>query len=302
MTPWTFQQIEPCPARGKFSESMFDDPAYAAEPKRDGHRQIVQFCGAAPRFTSRRASSGGSGFVESTSREGMRLLAAPAPPRLVDLSGTVLDGEVLMAEGESDSNRVASAMAGPPGALRYEVFDCLFLQGLDLRQQPMHLRRESARIAVEVWGNPHVALIPQAVKAQAKRRMALDELESAEGVIFKKLDAPYVQSAWAKLKSEATYDVIVIGFEPGRAGFAGMVGAIEFGQYVGGELTAMGTASGFDMKLRAELSANPHSYLGRVFSITANKRFPTGRFRHPRFKCWRPEKSAQDCSYRGGET
>ena len=173
---------------------------------------------------------------------------------------------------------------------------------MDLRQQPADLRRESARLAVEVWGNKYVALIPQAGEARQKRAMALRELETAEGVIFKKLSAPYVQSAWSKLKAEASYDVVVIGFEPGRAGFSGMVGAIEFGQYVNRELTAMGTASGFDLELRRALTANPKSYLGRVFSITANKRFPTGRFRHPRFKCWRPEKSAEDCIYRGEET
>lgn len=103
----------------------------------------------------------------------------------------------------------------------------------------------------------------------------------------------------------------------------GLIGAIRFGQYkevslsdfhatrlaepfcasisalvVGDKrylLTYCGSTSGFEDALRKDISKDPKSYIGRVMEITAQLREESGKFRHPRFKMLRDNKTADMC-------
>lgn len=148
-----FQQIEPCPARGKWLDSYFDDSNWFFEEKLDGDRRIGQFIDGVVRFTGRNISKKDGLFVEKTDnvphithsaletsisplgdedwsgRIDQNLLA-----RVKGLEGTVLDGECLVAQEFVDalvaaggdigglSKHTTSIMGSKPGkAVRYQM-------------------------------------------------------------------------------------------------------------------------------------------------------------------------------------
>lgn len=125
-----------------------------------------------------------------------------------------------------------------------------------------------------------------------------------EGSIVKWLDAPYRSGVrgqgFFKLKGTARIDAIVVGYEEGKGGFAGLVGALRFGQYdTNGVLVDRGSCSGMSMELRETISADRDAYLGAVIEIQhmglqePTKANPHGSFRHPQFKRLRLDKAPE---------
>lgn len=315
---WKFKQIKPQKARGKFLESMWADPIWSAENKYDGDRRIAQFCGLGVRFTGTRESVDGTGYVEKTGN----LLHLSSPNQghnQMALLGTVLDGEIVAPFAKDlpggESKYVTAIMGSLPdraialqeqhGWLEYRVFDCLYYKGQDLNRTPKETRRMYLDKALKTWNNEYAKIVPSYTKESEKHRA----WESAkEGLVFKHEDHLYGnEKLWVKRKKEATADVVVEGFKPGKGKNAGKVGAIYIGQYrkmslcpgarnvVG--LWRCGSVRGFSDALMNDATAHPKKYLGRVLSIRHNGREPTGAFRHPRFDSWRDDKSAKDCVY-----
>jgi len=318
---WKFKQIKPMKARGVFKDSMWSDPNYLAEEKYDGDRRIAQFCASGlVRYTGTRESVDGSGFVEKTENlphlmEARNQARNGHAPRYT-LEGTVLDGEMIPPHGTKivggGSKYVTSIMGSLPsealrkqrerGYLCYVVFDCLWHKGLDLSRSPLMTRRDHARQAIEEWGNSYVSLAAQ--DRGVDKRIFYDRIvrDGGEGVVLKHVSGRYGdQNTWIKVKAEATADVVVMGFEPGKGKYEGVIGAIRFGQYRYrcGKLTLdlVGTCSGFDDALRRLLTANGKRFVGRVLEIRHNGREPTGAFRHPRFSRWREDKDPYDCTW-----
>jgi ATP-dependent DNA ligase len=79
----------------------------------------------------------------------------------------------------------------------------------------------------------------------------------------------------------------------------GWIGAIIFGVWKDGELVEVGRTSGMDEDTRREISNNKDKYLGSVIEVMAqgiiNKE--TGSLQHPRFICFRPDKSSEMCTF-----
>jgi bifunctional non-homologous end joining protein LigD len=318
---WKFKQIKPQKARGEFLESMWTDLAWSAENKYDGDRRIAQFCGVLVRLTGTRESVDGTGFVEKSHNLPHLQICEGVLNRL---DGTVLDGEIVAPFAKDlpggESKYVTAIMGSLParavelqkkhGWLEYMVFDCLWHKGMSLLDEPLAARRDSAVQALAAWGNKYAKIVPSFSNAAIKRRMWE---QAKEGLVFKHADHLYGnEKLWVKLKKEATADVVVMGFEPGKGKYKGQVGAIIFGQYqhtlqTPGRrpiytLERMGTCSGFDDALRRQMTEYPVHYKGRVLRIRHNGREPTGAFRHPRFDSWRDDKSAKDCVYDPEET
>jgi len=215
------------------------------------------------------------------------------------------------------------------GWLEYVVFDCLFYKGTDVRKEPQWRRRELAEAAREEWGNRWVRISEQVL---TDKRKFLETIFGwgGEGVILKDRNAPYGQDrSWVKVKKTATADVVIMGYVDAKKlskkrgqdeatltkyAKAGLIGALSVGQYVSGVDEACGsmqrstrlgevaTISGMDDDLRKEFTKNPKKYIGQVVEIEHNGREPTGRFRHPRFNRFRPDKAAVSCVYHEGES
>ena len=303
---------DPC---ASVPDSVWNDPKTIVETKSDGHRFKFHVGAQENRLDSRRQSVNGGFYVEKTDH-------APAlrDLKLDDLSGTVFDGELVAGK---DSNSVAHALGSHATAeekadLHYVVFDIIMFRGVDVREKTDSVRRallEKCFRETSLAGQSLVTLMPRpsSMTPQQKRQVLIDVLAAGgEGIMIKDTSKPYGKG-WTKVKREARYDVFVIGYDeaeqfsvkkgddqPTETKFfkMGWVGAIKFGQYVDGKITPFGQTSGMTEEVREEVSRDREGNIGRVFEIAAQERFPSGKFRHPRFIRWRDgEKLAVDCIY-----
>lgn len=309
---YKFQQIKPQKARGTFQDSLWTDSAWSAENKEDGDRRIAQFVNhrgyMLVRFTGGKESVSG-GYVEKTDNL-PHLGGTPCETR--GLEGTVLDGEIVAPFAKDlpggKSKYVTAIMGSKPeraiqlqkqhGWLEYRVFDCLWCKGKDLRGASLTARRLWAWNAVDEWANKYAKVVDWHALSDKKHNAWV---KSEEGLVFKHKDHTYGnEKLWVKLKKKWTADVVIMGFEPGKGKYAGSVGAIIMGQYGKCGLEdgfVVGTCRGFtDAQMRAFM-ARPKNFTGKVIEIDHNGREPTGAFRHPRFKKFRPDKSPADCVY-----
>ncbi|MDF2695387.1 MAG: cdc9 [Labilithrix sp.] len=166
-------------------ERLFDDPIYLAQQKLDGAR-ILAHVGETVIVTNR------SGHHSSAPASLLEVLAGA--PR-----GTVLDGELVTADG----------------AVVYWVFDLLRHGTADLRAKPYLDRYQELDALVEELRDP-VRLVPAAANAKDKRAL-FEKLSAAraEGIVFKRRDAPYTPGRPAsggtqlKYKFVKTCDVVV---------------------------------------------------------------------------------------------
>lgn len=183
--------------------------------------------------------------------------------------------------------------------LSYVAFDCLHYNGDDTMQLPDAMRRNIAEGIVDIM-NEYVLLTP---RWQGFHEEIFDEIvaHGGEGIMLKNGLAAYSagkrpKNTWSKLKDIATADVVVMGFKPGNGKYADSIGAVEFGQYKNGILTARSRCSGMDDALRNEISDNREDYLGKVMEVKYFGRVgPEKSFRHPVFKSFRDDKLATDC-------
>jgi ATP-dependent DNA ligase len=293
---------------------MWLDSNWVAEEKYDGDRRIAQFVpailGSRVRFTGTRESVDGTGFVEKTDN-------LPHLNRAPDsLKGTVLDGEMtapFAKDFPGGKSKYVTAIMGSgalkaiakqerAGWLTYVVFDCLYFQGMDVRGMTLDARRSYVLKALALWEKEYAVLVK---KHTGDKQAYFKQILRAggEGVILKNIHHTYGnEKLWVKVKGEWTADVVITGFEPGKGKYSGTLGALVFAQYVGKQLTKMGTCSGMTDTLRDQIWHEKARYDGWVIEVVHNGREPTGAFRHPRFSRFRPDKSPKDCIYREGET
>jgi ATP-dependent DNA ligase len=148
-------------------------------------------------------------------------------------------------------------------------------------------------------------------------------LETGEGVIAKKLDAPYIpgeRKGMVKIKRIRTADAVVVGWRPGKE--KGTVGSLILGLYEGKELRVVGHTSGLSAKRKKELvkelapyetgergSADPSRWANErdlewvelrpelVVEI-AFDHVSAGRIRHgSKIMRWRDDKKPKDCTF-----
>lgn len=306
------------PAWMSVPDKIWNDVNTVVERKLDGHRFKLHMFADCNRLDSRRVSVVNNLFVEKTDNA-PHIRDAVVP----ELNGTILDGEIVAGV---DSNSVAHALgshATPAerAALTYVAFDIISHKGVDVRQKSDVERR---KLLVSCFSDTGLGKLscfslmvrPSKMSPTEKKVVLQTALDAGEeGVMIKDTSKPYGKG-WTKVKREARYDVIVMGYdEPEQLSvkkgdttatvtkFAaeGMIGAIVFGQYRNGELWQCGRTSGMTDEVRREVSDNREAFMNRVFEISAQERFPSGSFRHPRFKRWRDDKPSHECIYREDE-
>lgn len=256
------------------SENGYLNNRYVAEGKLDGWRVIVHkdVLGDIRLYSGRNAANytGQLPYLEEA-------LDGLLPP------DTAVDGELISPAGHSavgscmrtnHPHRPSTALP----AMYVVVFDVLRVAGEDVRSWQWASRR---RLVEQVTQHPgvlmHSMILPN--------RMALEVALNAglEGVVFKDRQSPYINGRsrhWVKIKPQTTCDARVIGFKPGEGSFSGMIGAIEF------ELLDSGVksrCSGFDMRLRQEITDHMGEWLGRIIEIKHHGITRDGKPRHPQY-------------------
>jgi len=298
--------IEPQLARG--ASALPVGPEWSYEQKFDGFRAIVFVEGEAHRIQSR----------------GSKDLTRYFPELRFPAGRYVLDGEIVIdGDGEGQAFGALQQRIHPAASrierlarewpASYVAFDLLELDGAELLREPFERRRETLE---SLEGLRRSLLVRD--PADAERW-----LERTEGVVAKRLDAPYAagkRTAMVKVKRARTIDCVVMGYRPGTA--AGTVGSLILGLYEpGGALRPVGHTSAFSAARKRELLSELAPYetgargSGEPSRWTADRELEwvalrpelvvevgydhvsDGRIRHgTKIVRWREDKRAADCT------
>lgn len=299
------------------------------EPKWDGFRCLAFKHGEHVELQSKSGQSLGRYFPELV--ESMRRLPFPA---------LVLDGEIiivihgrlafdeLLARIHPAESRVRRLAAETPAA--FAAFDLLVNRsGRSLSARSLAERRR----ALEA----HLSSVPQGSlirlspasgeRAQGDRWMSELAALGFDGVVAKRLDAPYLfgeRSAMVKVKRARTADCVVGGFRYASSG--GEIGSLLLGLYnEEGKLDHVGFAASFTERERKELKPiveqliGPPGFTGRapggpsrwsrdrptewtplrpeLVCEVRYDHFSGGRFRHgTKLLRFRPDKTPEKCT------
>jgi ATP-dependent DNA ligase len=243
------------PMLAKASNGLPEGEGWLYEPKWDGFRAIVFRDGDDVLIQSRDLKPLDRYFPE---------LAAPLRANLPERC--VVDGEVVISrDGSLDfealllrihpaASRVKMLAEGSPAS--FVGWDLLALGDEDLREVPQGERRARLEVAFANVEAP-IHLTP-ATRERALAADWFDRFEGAglDGVIAKRLDAPYQpgKRAMLKIKHQRTADCVVAGFRWHKNGPGTHVGSLLLGLYDDeGTLHHLGVTSSFTWERRATI-------------------------------------------------
>ena len=297
----THQQIKPTPAHGSFPKhsNPWEDEDWIAEPKIDGERILYHIGGGLlkPALTSKHLGKHTGVYAEKA--DNVPDLWMPRDQQM-RFGYTVFDMEIM-----HHVNTHSVLGGGPEKALAFQkkhgpaqgfVFDLLVLDGEEIRQKALKIRRAFLEQFLSSCPLPNVSLLQQ-ITEDRKGFYDSHVAKGGEGVILKHLYESYNDCRWIKVKEEIPVSTIIMGYKEGTGRNAGMVGSICVGVLEDGELIEIGKAGGLSDENRKLISDNRDYYLGKVLDVkaqTLTKKTSSfkigGRLRHPRV-CTRPDKS-----------
>jgi ATP-dependent DNA ligase len=244
------------PMLAKASDALPDGDGWLYEPKWDGFRALV-FRDGDELFTQSRDLKPLDRYFPE--------LAEPLKAALPDRC--VLDGEIVIAGDDGlqfeslllrihpAASRVAMLAAEAPAS--FVAWDLLALGDEDLRDVPQGERRARLEQVLGDAGAP-IHLTP-ATRERATAADWFDRFEGAglDGVVAKRLDAPYQpgKRAMLKVKHQRTADCVVAGFRWHKNGPGTHVGSLLLGLFDDeGTLHHVGVTSSFAWDKRAALT------------------------------------------------
>ena len=237
------------------ADRLPDGDGWQFEPKWDGFRTLVFRDGSEILLQSRDEKPMNRYFPEL-----LAPLAASLPKRCV-LDGEIviagshgLDFEALLLRIHPAESRVKLLAAQSPAS--YVAWDLLAIDDDDLRESPLELRRERLE-DVLANASPPIHISP----ATRDREVAEDwfrrfEGAGLDGVMAKRLDAPYRagERTMIKVKHSRTADCVVAGFRWHKNGPGTMVGSLLLGLYDdAGKLHHVGVTAAFTTVMRKQL-------------------------------------------------
>ena len=215
-------------------------PGWVYEEKYDGYRIL--------------AYKEGSHVTLRSRNEKDRTATYPTVARAVAALKTrtvLLDGEIVAFDrlGVSHFQLLQNLKTEPA----YAVFDCLYLNGRDLRRQPLSARRSALE-----------EIVPKRAAIFPTRRLGKDGFDAYrlakrkhyEGIIAKDESAPYVEGRsthWLKVKVHQEEEFVIGGYTA-PTGSRPDIGALLLGAYSRGELQYVGkVGTGFTRDSLAKL-------------------------------------------------
>ena len=243
---WLREQIEPMLA--KPADQLPHSKDFIYEVKWDGIRALISL---------------DEGQIKIAGRNGIDLTAQfpelCAPDQCFRASNGVFDGEIVCLEADGKPNfgnvirrmqqKSESAIAQAQGkhpAVCY-LFDCLYLDGRAIVNEPLTRRRDWLADAIRKDCPYRLSQTVEDGPAflEAVKQMGL------EGIMAKRSDSVYQagkrSDAWLKIKSSQTTECIIIGYTVGKGDRESTFGALHLAQERDGALKYAGkVGGGFD--------------------------------------------------------
>jgi bifunctional non-homologous end joining protein LigD len=248
-------RIEPMAAT--LAGKAFNDPDWLFEIKWDGYRVEAVVRDGKAKLWTRSLKDAETYFPNLLS-----------PPTWIDAREAIVDGEVVALddEGRPDFSLLQERISerrGPgagggraAGALVYQVFDLLYLDGRSLLGVPLEDRKRLLRSVLRETSRVRYA---SHVVGDGEAFMAAAAARGLEGIVAKLRRSRYEPGkrtpAWLKLKHRPEQELVVGGWTPGE-GNARDLGAVAVGVYEDGKLRFAGkVGSGFTATTRKRLLA-----------------------------------------------
>jgi bifunctional non-homologous end joining protein LigD len=235
------------PMLAKSASAAFNDPEWIFEIKLDGYRALALVDQASARLISRAGNE----------------LSSAYPAIVSDLVTTkhtaVFDGEIVVLDesGVPRFELLQSYRTARQGHLVYYVFDLLFLNGQDLRNQPLVQRKETLR---RVLNGSQIVRYVEHIDGSGKEFFELAKEKGLEGIVAKKKSAVYLDGKradhWLKIKCRRVAQVIICGFTESRVNLntlGALIVAVREGaklRYAGLVGTGLNRAPGLFSRLR----------------------------------------------------
>jgi len=254
-TDWLRAPIEPMLAR--LTQRLPDSEDYLYEVKWDGIRALISLDEGAVKIHSRNGMDISKQFPE--------LLI---PEQAFRATSALFDGEIVCVEGDgkplfanvihrmqqSTEGAVDRAKAKCP-AVCY-LFDCLYLDGRPILNEPFTRRREWLQDAIRTGS---VYRVSEAMTEGTALLEAVKQL-GLEGIMAKQRNSTYTpgkrSDAWLKVKARQTVECTIIGYTPGEGDRGKSFGALHLAQADGNELKYVGkVGTGFDARLLKDIFA-----------------------------------------------
>jgi bifunctional non-homologous end joining protein LigD len=223
----------------------FHRPGWVYEEKYDGYRIVAYKEGDRVTLLSRNAKDRTATFpvvAEAVASLAARTLA--------------LDGEVVLFDRHNVSRfQLLQNLGSPP---KYAVFDCLYRDGRDLRDEPLSVRRaELERVVGKAAGKNATIFLSARLAENGLKAYEVAKRKGFEGVLAKDESAPYIHrrsGKWLKFKVHQEDEFVIIGYTA-PAGSRRHFGALLRGAYDdGGKLRYVGkVGTGFSQDVLANL-------------------------------------------------
>ena len=218
----------------------FHRPGWVYEEKYDGYRILAYKEGANVTLYSRNAKDRTESFAQ------VARAIATLPDRTL-----LLDGEAVAFDSKLVSRFQLLQQGDVPYV--YAVFDCLYRNGRDLRNEPLTARREAMEEAI----GDTVHLFPsRRLESNGLKAYETATRKGWEGVVGKEAESPYVEgrsTKWLKVKIKQEEEFVIGGYTA-PAGSRSYFGSLLLGAYRGRDLHYVGrVGTGFTNKILSAL-------------------------------------------------
>jgi bifunctional non-homologous end joining protein LigD len=242
MTPRIPFRVQPMLAT--LVKEAFHRPGWVYEEKYDGYRILAYKEGSRVTLLSRNAKDRTGHF--NTVAEAVIALRHDT---------VLLDGEVVAFDRHGVSR--FQLLQNIAGKLHYAVFDCLYLDGRDLRAETLRsCRAELEKVLGNPGGKQPTLFSSSRVASDGLKAYEIAKRKGFEGVVAKDESSPYIEGRsgkWLKFKVKQEDEFIIAGYTA-PAGAREHFGALLLAAYEGPDLKYAGkVGTGFSQETLAQL-------------------------------------------------
>ena len=262
-----------------------------------------------------------NGRVELRSRNnnGFELQYGPVYDALLHWPvNAVIDGEIIVLneEGKADFKALQDWQLVKNGELVYYVFDILWLDGINLMNQPLVQRQEILR---QITPESNIIRFSDSIDEYGIDFYKIAKENGLEGLMAKRKDAPYQPDyrteTWLKIKVEQRHEAVICGYTKNKdtdRPFSSLL----LGRYENEELHFIGqVGTGFNTTSQKDIMKKIKPFITKLspFDKTPNlgketvwvkpllvcevkytELTPEGVMRHPSFQGLREDKTIRD--------